>query len=69
VWPINQPKIPQITQILLAQIVCPSPNVWDFNEKRLYWAPLSVIKGIPGGQNGYEVGGLSGQNDEEMLML
>ena len=23
-----------------AQIVCPSPKVWDFDEKRLYWASI-----------------------------
>ena len=32
---INQPKIPQMPQNLSAQIVCPSPKDWDFNEKRL----------------------------------
>ena len=31
VWP----KIPQMPQNLSAQFVCPSPNVLDFNEKRL----------------------------------
>ena len=36
---INQPKIPQN---LSAQIVCPSPKVWDFDEKRLHWA--SVVR-------------------------
>ena len=34
---INQPKIPQMPQNLSAQIVCPSPKVWDFDEKRLHW--------------------------------
>ena len=24
-----------------AQIVCPSPKVWDFNEKRLHWGVRS----------------------------
>ena len=33
-------KIPQIPQNLSAQIVCPSPKVLDFNEKRLYWVSL-----------------------------
>ena len=32
---INRPKIPQMLQKLSAQIVCPSPKVWDFDE--LYW--------------------------------
>ena len=36
---INRPKIPQN---LSAQIVCPSPKVWDFDEKRLHWA--SVVR-------------------------
>ena len=40
---INWPKIPKMTQNLFAQIVCPSPNVWDFDEKRLPW--VSVIRG------------------------
>ena len=35
---INQPRIPQNS----AQIVCPGPSVWDFNEKRLPWA--SVVR-------------------------
>ena len=26
------------------QIVCPSPNVWDFDEKMLYW--VSVVRGL-----------------------
>ena len=39
---INRPKIPQMPQNLSAQIVCPSPKVWDFNEKRLHWA--SVVR-------------------------
>ena len=34
--------IAQMPQNLSAQIVCPSPKVWDFNEKRLYWA--SVVR-------------------------
>ena len=29
---INRPKILQMTQKLYAQIVCPSPKVWDFDE-------------------------------------
>ena len=39
---INQPKIPQMTQNLSAQIVCPSPKVCDFNEKKHHWS--SVIR-------------------------
>ena len=31
---INWPKIPQMPQNLSAQIVCPSPKVWDFDEKK-----------------------------------
>jgi hypothetical protein len=42
---INWPKILQMPQNLSAQIVCPSPNVWDFDEKRLHWA--SVVRGLP----------------------
>ena len=33
---IGWPKIPQMPQNLSAQFVCPSPKVWDFNEKRLH---------------------------------
>jgi hypothetical protein len=33
---INWPKIPQMPQNLSAQIVCPNPKVWDFDEKRLH---------------------------------
>ena len=40
---INRPKIPQMPQNLFAQIVCPSPKVWDFDEKRLHWA--FVVRG------------------------
>ena len=39
---INRPTIPQMPQNLSAQIVCPSPKVWDFDEKRLHWA--SVVR-------------------------
>ena len=31
---INWPKIPQMLQNLSAQIVYPSPKVWDFDEKK-----------------------------------
>ena len=40
VWP----KIPQMPQNLSAQLVCPSPKVWDFDEKRLHWA--SVVRAL-----------------------
>jgi hypothetical protein len=40
---INCSKIPQMPENLPAQIVCPSPKVLDFNEKRLQWA--SVVRG------------------------
>jgi hypothetical protein len=36
----NWLKIPQRPQNLSAQFVCPSPKVWDFNEKRLHWATV-----------------------------
>ena len=39
---INWPKIPQMPPNLSAQIVCPSPKVWDFDEKRLHRA--SVVR-------------------------
>ena len=39
---INWPKIPQMLQNLSVPIVCPSPKVWDFDEKRLHWA--SVVR-------------------------
>ena len=37
---INRPKITQMLQNLSAQFVCQSPKVWDFDEKRLYWASV-----------------------------
>ena len=37
---INCSKMPQN---LSAQIVCPSPKVWDFDEKRLHW--VSIFSG------------------------
>ena len=37
---INQQKYPKCQ--LSVQIVCPSPNVWDFDEKRLCW--VSVVR-------------------------
>ena len=39
---INCPKKTKMPQKLSAQIVCPSPKVWDFDEKRLHWA--SVVR-------------------------
>jgi hypothetical protein len=36
-------EIPQMPQNLSVQIVCPSPKVWDFKEKRLHLA--SVVRG------------------------
>ena len=39
VWP----KIPQMSQDLFAQFVCPSPKVLDCNENRLHWG--SVVRG------------------------
>jgi hypothetical protein len=36
-------KILQIPQNLSAQIVCPSPKVWDFDAKRLHW--VSIVRG------------------------
>ena len=41
---INWPNIPQTTQNLSAQIDCPHPKVWDFDEKGLHWA--SVVRGF-----------------------
>ena len=35
----NNPNAPNLSD----QIVCPSPRVWDFNEKSLHWA--SVVRG------------------------
>ena len=40
---INWPKILQMPQNLSVLIVCPSPKVKDFEEKRLLWA--SVVLG------------------------
>jgi hypothetical protein len=37
---INPPKIPQMPQNISVQFVCPSPKVWDFDEKRLHWASI-----------------------------
>ena len=40
---INWPKISQMSLSLSARFFCPSPKVWDFDEKRLHWA--SVVRG------------------------
>ena len=40
---INWLKIPKMPQNLSAQIVCSSPKVWNFDDKRLHWA--SVVRG------------------------
>jgi hypothetical protein len=40
---INQTKIPQMPQNVSAQIVCQSPKVWDFDEKRLHWASVVCV--------------------------
>jgi hypothetical protein len=34
--------LPNAPKFIHAQIVCPSPKVWDFDEKRLHWA--SVVR-------------------------
>ena len=34
----------QIPQNISAQILCPNPKVWDFDEKRLHW--VSVVRGL-----------------------
>ena len=39
---INWSKIPQIPKNLSAQIVCPSPKILNFDEKRLHW--VSVVR-------------------------
>ena len=37
---INRLKIPQMLQNLSVKIICPSPEVWNFYEKRLHWASI-----------------------------
>ena len=44
---INLSKISQMPQNLSAQIVCPSPKVWDFDEKRLHWASVVRVLSHP----------------------
>ena len=39
---IVRPKLPHMPQNLSTQFVCLSPNVLDFNEKRLHWE--SVVR-------------------------
>jgi hypothetical protein len=35
----------QMPQNLSAQIICPSPKVWDFDEKMLLWASVVITFG------------------------
>ena len=37
---INRPKILKMPQNASAQIVCQSPKVWDFDEKKVHWASI-----------------------------
>ena len=37
---IYLPKILKMPQNVSAQIVCQSPKVWDFDEKRFHWASI-----------------------------
>ena len=37
-------KYPQMPKNLSAQIVCPNPKVWDFDEKRLHWVVRSPCR-------------------------
>ena len=39
---INHSKITQMLKNVSAQVVCPSPKVWDFDEKRFHW--VSVVR-------------------------
>ena len=39
---IVQPKIPQMSQKISSQNVCPSPKVWDFWKKNSFW--VSVVR-------------------------
>ena len=34
------PRIPKMPQNVSAKLVCPSPKVLDFNEKRVHWASV-----------------------------
>ena len=40
VWP----KIPEMTQNLFVQFVCPSPKVWDFDENMFHLAFIVCSK-------------------------
>ena len=42
---MNWPKIPKMPQNLSAQIVCPSPKFWNFDEKWLHWVSLVYARG------------------------
>ena len=44
---INWLKIPQMPKNISAQIICPSPKFWDFDEKMLHWE--SVVHGYKSG--------------------
>ena len=54
---INRPKTPEMPQNLHAQIACPSPKLWDFDEKRLHWA--SVVRVLTQGKTLRKIRGLS----------
>jgi hypothetical protein len=41
---INHSKIPQIPHNLSAQIVCTSPKIWDFDEKKATLGSLCICK-------------------------
>jgi hypothetical protein len=48
-------------QNLSAQIVCPSPKVWDFDEKRLHWGSVvracsMAILVVEFSREGYKIG-------------
>ena len=60
---INRPKKTQLPQILSAQIVCPSPKVWDFDEKRLHW--VSLVRGYTGNSFGTNREKLETKNENE----
>ena len=45
---MNWPKITQMPQNVSAQIVCPSPKVWDFDKKKGFtgrpWSTLYILE-------------------------
>ena len=43
-WKIGRKYPSQMPHNLSAWIVCSSPNIWDFDEKRLHWA--SVVRDL-----------------------